>query len=158
MEYTQDIEVRQPRWLFILCIIIFVAAVVLITLAAVEMSLGDFTANTGTIMIVISFVFLFASILGMYSCRNDIFKYSDGKFLCKRIFCKTKTWSIEDVSRVELIKQYQEKSPTLSVWFWDKNDKIIVKIVGISPLIKDNRLKQLLAYYNIPMEIKTTFK
>lgn len=158
MEYTQDIEVRQPRWLFILCIIIFVAAVVLITLAAVEMSLGDFTANTGIIMIVISFVFLFASILGMYSCRNDIFKYSDGKFLCKRIFCKTKTWSIEDVSRVELIKQYQEKSPTLSVWFWDKNDKIIVKIVGISPLIKDNRLKQLLAYYNIPMEIKTTFK
>lgn len=158
MEYTQDIEVRQPRWLFILCIIIFVVAVVLITLAAVEMGLGGFTINTGIIMIVISFVFLFASILGMYSCRNDIFKYSDGKFLCKRIFCKTKTWNIEDVSRVELIKQYAEKSPTLSVWFWDKSDKIIVKIVGLYPLIKDSRLKQLLAYYNIPMEIKTTFK
>ena len=158
MSNSQDFEVRQPRWLLILGIAVLVIAAVLIVLAVAEMCVGGFGIDTGITLIAISCLFIFASVLCLYCYRNDIFKYSDGKFLCRRIFYRTRTWELSEISRVELIKQYGEKSPTACIVFWDKNDKILVKVNGIDPILKDSRLKQLLVYYNIPVEVKSTFK
>lgn len=155
---TNDFEVRQPRWLLILCAALLSLAVIAVAVTVAETCLKKLNVGSGSGAIAACTVIAAVSVVGIVACRVETFKYSDGQFLYKRIFRKSITWQIDDVSRVELIKQYDEKSPTLTIVFYDKNDAKIARVNGIYPMRKDGRLKTLLALRGIPMEVKSQMK
>lgn len=148
-ECPQQFEVRQPRWLLIASIVFLVFAIGLVTYAAIEISAGVYDINDAAMYIFVPCAFVFFAIVGFYSYANDTFKYTDGEFVCKRVFQKTKTWNVENVLYVQ-IKRYA--SGAVNLVFWDKNDNEIATVTDGRIVWNDGHLRDVLYCHNIPVK------
>lgn len=155
---TNDFEIRQPRWLLALCAVLLSGSLVAIVVTAVEMCLNKLDVGSGAGAIAFVACISAVSVFGLVACKIEVFSYDEGRFTYKRIFRKAVIWNVEDVTRVELIKQYDEKSPTLTILFWGNDGVELARVNGMYPVFKDSRLKQLLVLRDIPIEVKTQFK
>lgn len=99
----QEFEVRQPRWLLAISIIILIAFVGS-TAFIIKQRYDDVynAEQTIAIMMLLLTILLPLGTLPLISFCRDTFKYANGEFLCKRILRKTKKWNIDDVSSVVL--------------------------------------------------------
>lgn len=144
----QEFEVRQPRWLLVISIIFLAVSIGVITYASVKMYLKVYDIDYGAMFIAISCVFLFIGVLGLYSFRHDTFKFADGEFVCKRTLRKTKTWTVSAVSYVKVIRY---RNYGINILFYDKNDGRIVSVTDGKWVWDDDRLREVLCFYKIPV-------
>ncbi|MDE7454896.1 MAG: hypothetical protein K2M64_03615 [Clostridia bacterium] len=149
----QEFEVRQPRWLLVVGIVLIVVFVAVAAFIIQQTYAGEYTVEQAALMIIpFGIITLFLGILGLYSYCNDTFKYSNGEFMCKRVLRRTREWKIDDVSCVKLVWFRSAYRRAVNILFFGKNDKKIATVTDGIWVWEDGRLRTLLYVNNIPVE------
>ncbi len=131
------------KWFFITLLILSVSAAIIIG----SLILAHVMPIETAAFLIITVFAAIASILGLYAYLKEAFILKDGMFTYRKVFRKSQSVKIENISSVVF-----KGNGTYKITFLDKDGKVAISFLDDGNAFKDNLFIATLTHHNIPIK------